>query len=181
VTFRGGRLFITPHGAASAGARPDTNQLSVREGYERGGLRRTCRDAYYLRMNADNRSPVPIAEDQVRLVVEVFRMLADSTRIQVLWALTVSELSVNDLAERIGKPAPSVSQHLAKLRMARLVRTRRAGTTIFYSLANEHVGQLVVDAVFNAEHAGPGVPAHHQSDATVRGITDAPTRKANRR
>lgn len=50
----------------------------------------------------------------------------------------------------VGKPAPSVSQHLAKLRMARLVRTRRAGTTIYYSLENEHVRQLVVDAVFNA-------------------------------
>lgn len=81
------------------------------------------------------------------LVVEVFRMLADPTRIQVLWALADAELSVNELADRIGKPAPSVSQHLAKLRMARLVRPRRTGTTLFYSLENEHVRQLVVDAV----------------------------------
>lgn len=110
-------------------------------------------------------------EDQVSLIVEVFRMLADATRVQVLWALSDDELSVNELAERVGKPAPSVSQHLAKLRMARLVRTRRAGTTIFYSLENEHVRQLVVDAVFNAEHAGPGVPSHHRGDPAVRGIT----------
>ena len=86
-------------------------------------------------------------------------MLADATRIQVLWALVGREMSVNDLATHIDKPAPSVSQHLAKLRMARLVRTRREGTTIFYSLDNDHVGQLVTDAVFNAEHAGPGCPA----------------------
>jgi len=71
-------------------------------------------------------------------------------------------MSVNDLTIHVGKPAPSVSQHLAKLRMARLVRTRREGTTIFYSLDNDHVGQLVTDAVFNAEHAGPGVPGHHR-------------------
>src|SRR5664280_746933 len=101
-----------------------------------------------------------LPDDQVDLVVEVFRMLADSTRVQVLWALVSREMSVNDLASQVGKPAPSVSQHLAKLRMARLVRTRREGTTIFYSLDNEHVRQLVVDAVFNAEHAGPGVPSH---------------------
>ncbi|MGY4098641.1 ArsR/SmtB family transcription factor [Nocardia sp. R16R-3T] len=120
-------------------------------------------------MNAD-REPLrpPLAEDQVGLVVEVFRMLADSTRVQVLWALVDRELSVNDLADYIGKPGPSVSQHLAKLRMARLVRTRRAGTTIFYSLENEHVRQLVVDAVYNAEHAGPGVPAHHRGAGSVR-------------
>ncbi|BBZ22677.1 HTH-type transcriptional regulator KmtR [Mycolicibacter hiberniae] len=102
-------------------------------------------------------------DDQVGLIVEVFRMLADATRVQVLWALTSREMSVNELAEHVGKPAPSVSQHLAKLRMARLVRTRREGTTIFYSMENEHVCQLVTDAVFNAEHAGPGVPPHHRA------------------
>jgi len=91
-----------------------------------------------------------LPDDQVDLVVEVFRMLADATRVQALRALVGGEMSVNDLATHVGKPAPSVSQHLAKLRMARLVRTRREGTTIFYSLENEHVSQLVVDAVYNA-------------------------------
>jgi DNA-binding transcriptional ArsR family regulator len=123
-------------------------------------------DTYYLRMNAGmgvcgRRLP----DDQVDLVVEVFRMLADATRVQVLWALVKGEMSVNDLASHVGKTAPSVSQHLAKLRMARLVRTRREGTTIFYSLNNEHIRQLVTDAVFNAEHAGPGVPGHHRDAA----------------
>src|SRR5947209_19064149 len=122
-----------------------------------------------------------IDDDQIRLVVEVFRMLADQTRIRLLWTLVDSELSVNELADRIDKPAPSVSQHLAKLRMARLVKTRRAGTTIFYSLENEHVSQLVADAVFNAEHAGPGVPPHHRGDANVRSISrDRNQRKATR-
>lgn len=108
-------------------------------------------------------------------------MLADSTRIQILWALTGQELSVTQLAEHVGKPGPSVSQHLAKLRMARLVRTRREGTTIFYSLENEHVRQLVIDAIHNAEHAGPGIPAHHRDDEAVQPLTTRPTRKTARR
>jgi DNA-binding transcriptional ArsR family regulator len=108
-----------------------------------------------------------LADDQVDLAVEVFRMLADATRVQLLWALTGEELPVNELATRIGKPAPSVSQHLAKLRMARLVRTRREGTQVFYRLENDHVGRLVADAVYNAEHAGPGVPSHHLDDTEV--------------
>ena len=133
-------------------------------------------------MNADNNVPTVIPEDQVDLVVEVFRMLADPTRIRVLWALTGGELAVNELAEQLGKPAPSVSQHLAKRRMARLVRTRREGTTIFYSLENEHVSQLVIDAVYNAEHAGPEVPRHHRGDGTVRGIaSDRRAGKATQR
>jgi hypothetical protein len=52
--------------------------------------------------------------------------------------------------------------------MARLVRTRRAGTQVFYRLENEHVRQLVIDAVYNAEHAAGGVPAHHLDDAELR-------------
>ena len=99
--------------------------------------------------------------DQVALAAEVFRMLADGTRIQILWALVDGEMSVNDLAVSIGKPGPSVSQHLAKLRMARLVRTRREGTQIFYQLENDHVRQLIIDGIHNAEHAGPALPAHH--------------------
>ena len=88
-------------------------------------------ERYYLRMNADNQvSATPLADDDTDLVVEVFRMLADATRVQLLWALSGGELAVNDLAARVGKPAPSVSQHLAKLRMARLVRTRREGTQV---------------------------------------------------
>ena len=70
-------------------------------------------------MNADSRIVRGIDDDHVGLIVEVFRMLADATRVQVLWALVDRELSVNELAEFVGKPAPSVSQHLAKLRMAR--------------------------------------------------------------
>jgi DNA-binding transcriptional ArsR family regulator len=133
-------------------------------------------------MNASNGIAASIPDDEVNLIVEIFRMLADPTRIRVLWALTSGELSVTELAEQVDKPAPSVSQHLAKLRMARLVRTRRDGTTIFYSLENKHVSQLVADAVFNAEHAGPGVPAHHRSDTAVRSISrDRNQRKATQR
>jgi DNA-binding transcriptional ArsR family regulator len=120
-------------------------------------------------MNADNKvCSRRLADEQAALVVEVFRMLADATRVQLLWALADRELSVNDLAARVAKPAPSVSQHLAKLRMAHLVRTRREGTQVFYRLENEHVGQLVTDAVHNAEHATAGVPAHHLDDRELR-------------
>ncbi len=103
------------------------------------------------------------------LAVEIFRMLADATRIKLLWALAPGEASVGDLTGVVGKPQALVSQHLAKLRLARLVTTRRAGSHVFYRLANDHVGQLVADALHHAEHAGPGVPAHHQPAAAAQG------------
>jgi len=108
-----------------------------------------------------------LPDDQVDLAVEVFRMLADASRIQLLWALIDRELPVNELAEHIGRPPAAVSQHLAKLRMARLVQTRRSGTQVFYRIANDHIAQLVTDAVHNAEHAGPDVPGHHRDDAEL--------------
>jgi DNA-binding transcriptional ArsR family regulator len=124
---------------------------------------------YYLLMHADSEGTGrALPPDQVDLAVEVFRMLADATRVQILWALIVGELSVSALAEQTGKAPASVSQHLAKLRMARLVRTRREGTTVFYRLDNDHVAQLITDAVYNAEHAGPGVPSHHRSGQLAR-------------
>jgi DNA-binding transcriptional ArsR family regulator len=120
-------------------------------------------------MDADVQT-MPLPDDQVELAVEVFRMLADGTRIQLLWALRETELSVNELAESLGKPAPAVSQHLAKLRMARMVRARREGTHVFYRVENDHIASLVRDAIHNAEHASDGIPAHHRS-AVGTGVT----------
>ncbi|WP_260439545.1 ArsR/SmtB family transcription factor [Humibacillus xanthopallidus] len=115
-------------------------------------------------MKADMQVPI-VPDDQVELAVEMFRMLADGTRIRLLWALSDAELSVGELAEALGKPAPAVSQHLAKLRMARMVRTRRKGTHVFYRVENDHVAGLVRDAIHNAEHASDGIPAHHRAAA----------------
>ena len=123
-------------------------------------------------MNAGSQAS-DLPAEQVDLAVEVFRMLADPTRVRVLWALIEAERSVNELAAQLGKPPASVSQHLAKLRMARLVRTRRDGTHMFYQLENTHVAQLVIDAIHNAEHAGPGVPRHHQRDQSGAGTKRA--------
>ncbi len=99
--------------------------------------------------------------EYVELAVEVFAMLADATRVKIILALrNEGEASVNHLAEMVDKSAAGVSQHLAKLRMARMVSTRRDGTTVFYRLTDEHASELVMDAVKQAEHA-LGHPSHH--------------------
>ncbi|WP_295033410.1 metalloregulator ArsR/SmtB family transcription factor [uncultured Microbacterium sp.] len=105
----------------------------------------------------------------VELAVEVFAMLADATRVRIILALRGgAELSVNALADAVGKPAAAVSQHLAKLRLARMVLTRREGTTVFYRLADEHASELVNDAVRQAEHtvSDGGGPHHHRATGT---------------
>ncbi len=111
------------------------------------------------------------ADEHVELAVETFRMLADATRVKMLWALLDGELAVNELALAVGKTPGGVSQHLAKLRLARLVSTRRQGTQVFYRLDNAPVRQLVEDAVYNAEHAGSDVPQHYRADADIRSLS----------
>jgi len=105
------------------------------------------------------------ASEQVDLAVEVFRMLSDATRVRLLWVLLDGERPVNELAEAVGKGPAGVSQHLTKLRMARLVRTRRQANQIFYRIDSSHVRQLVEDAIYHAEHSSGGVPEHHRGDA----------------
>ena len=100
-------------------------------------------------------------------------MLADASRVKLLWVLLPGEASVGQLVEKVDKPQAAVSQHLAKLRMAHLVQTRRQGTQVFYRIVNDHVRQLVEDAIFHAEHAGGGVPPHHRDDPRRASATAA--------
>lgn len=87
---------------------------------------------------------------------ETLKLLADPTRLRVVWALLHGEHSVNDLAAHIDARPAAVSQHLAKLRLAGLVRTRRDGNHIFYVAENEHVERLATEALLQADHVVAG-------------------------
>lgn len=105
----------------------------------------------------------------VELAVEVFALLADATRVRIILALRdAEELSVNHLADIVDKSPAAVSQHLAKMRMSRVVATRQDGTRVFYRLENEHAMQLVTDAILQAEHSLGGTPRHHHLNAGAR-------------
>ncbi|MDQ4113619.1 metalloregulator ArsR/SmtB family transcription factor [Nocardioides sp. NPDC004968] len=113
-------------------------------------------------MHANTQPPV-WGDDVVTLAVEVLRMLADPTRLQMAGLLLDEERSVSELASMLDKPVPGVSQHLAKMRMARLVTTRKEGTSVLYRVENGHVRQLVLDTIGHVEHLLDQVPAHHRS------------------
>ncbi len=102
----------------------------------------------------------------VEIAAEVFGLLADATRVRIVLALGDGEKSVGDLAEIVAKAPAAVSQHLAKLRMARAVTTRHEGTRVHYRLANDHILGLVKDAIDQAEHTVDGTPRHHHGGAS---------------
>ncbi|GAA0035918.1 MULTISPECIES: ArsR/SmtB family transcription factor [Brevibacterium] len=86
--------------------------------------------------------PTPTSA-QVEVAAETFRMLSQATRLRVVWTLVHQELDVSSLAEAIGATVPAVSQHLAKLRLAGLISSRRDGRRIFYTVDDPHVVSMV--------------------------------------
>ena len=74
---------------------------------------------------------------------ELYKCLADATRIRILHALEQRELCVCDVAQLLGMTKSAVSHQLRLLRMADLVRPRRDGQTVYYSLSDDHVRVLI--------------------------------------
>lgn len=75
-------------------------------------------------------------------LAEIFKVFGDSTRIKILYALFEGEMCVCDMAELLGVSQSAVSHQLRVLKQARLVKFRREGKVIFYSLADDHVKHI---------------------------------------
>ncbi len=108
------------------------------------------------------RQPGPAEFDAA---VAVFKLLADPTRLRIIWTLLHGEHSVNKLADHVGSRPAAVSQHLSKLRSAHLVRVRRDGNRLFYALENDHIERLASDALQHADHLVAG-GVHHRRAAS---------------
>ncbi|WP_394219551.1 ArsR/SmtB family transcription factor [Halobacillus trueperi] len=86
--------------------------------------------------------------DEVLGVELIFKALSDATRLKIAYALTLeNELCVCDVANIIGSTTATASHHLRLLRNMKLAKYRKEGKLVFYSLADEHVHQLVSIAI----------------------------------
>lgn len=70
-------------------------------------------------------------------------MFADATRIKILWILLESEMCVCDLAEILGMTQSAISHQLRVLKQMKLVKNRREGKTVYYSLADGHIQTII--------------------------------------
>jgi DNA-binding transcriptional ArsR family regulator len=94
------------------------------------------------------------------LVVEAFGVLADPTRARILYALGRRTLCVRDLAIVTGVSESAMSHQLRLLRDRRVVKVRRKGTTMYYSVDDQHVAALLREAEYHADHVRQGLPDH---------------------
>lgn len=82
-------------------------------------------------------------EDTLYDVCELFRLFGDSTRIRILCVLLENEMCVCDIAQLLSMSHSAVSHQLQALRSAKLIRARREGKAVFYSLADAHVRGII--------------------------------------
>lgn len=82
-------------------------------------------------------------EDTLYDLTELFRIFGDSTRIRILYVLFEAEMCVCDIAALLCMTQSAISHQLRALKNARLVKSRREGKTVFYSLADNHVKTII--------------------------------------
>lgn len=82
-------------------------------------------------------------EEKLYDLADLFRIFGDTTRIKILYTLRNRELCVNDLAQTLNMTQSAVSHQLKILRQSKLVRNRREGKSLFYSLNDHHVVTII--------------------------------------
>ena len=91
------------------------------------------------------------SDEELGGLAELFKMFGDVTRIRILYALFEEEVCVCDLAKLLGMTQSAISHQLRLLKQARLVKSRRDGKTVFYSLADDHVATLLSQGMEHIE------------------------------
>ena len=82
-------------------------------------------------------------EEKLYDLAELFKIFGDSTRIRILYVLFEAEMCVCDIAEVLKMTQSAISHQLRLLKQAKLVKNRREGKTVYYSLADDHVRAII--------------------------------------
>ena len=91
------------------------------------------------------------SEDELYDLAELFKIFGDSTRIRILFVLLEAEVCVCDLAEALSMTQSAVSHQLRILKASKLVKSRREGKTVYYSLADDHVLSIISQGLEHSE------------------------------
>jgi ArsR family transcriptional regulator len=94
----------------------------------------------------------PLPRGTAARLAQLFQALSDATRVRIVSVLLDTELCVGDIAGSLGMSQSAISHQLRTLRELRLVRTRREGKQIFYTLDDEHVASLFKTGLDHAVH-----------------------------
>lgn len=100
----------------------------------------------FLHVHADLLKQVQAAmpeEEDLYELAELFKVFGDSSRIKILYLLFESEMCVCDIAQLLNMSQSAISHHLRLLKQSKLVKFRKEGKTVIYSLADDHVRAII--------------------------------------
>ena len=106
-----------------------------------------CTDTCVHHEIVDQIDRVLPVEEELYDLAELFKVFGDTTRIRILYALLENELCVCDIAELLGMNQSAISHQLRILKQSRLVKFRRDGKSVFYSLADGHVHTMIAQGM----------------------------------
>lgn len=103
-----------------------------------------CCDTLYVHEELVHKVEGHIPDEEIlKDLADFFKVFADATRIRILCVLLQSEMCVCDLAEVLGMTQSAISHQLRLLKQMKLVKNRREGKTVFYSLADGHIQTII--------------------------------------
>ncbi len=106
-------------------------------------------------------------------LAELFKIFGDSTRIKILYVLFESEMCVCDIATLVGVSQSAISHQLRVLKQANLIKPRRDGKTVFYSLADDHVRTIInngTEHIFEGRPTSPPAKEPNGDEALIKHI-----------
>ncbi len=92
-------------------------------------------------------------EENLYNLAELFKVFGDTTRIKIIWALFESEMCVCDIAALLGMNSSAISHQLRVLKQARLVKYRKEGKMVFYSLDDDHIKRIFDQGMVHISHS----------------------------
>ena len=118
-------------------------EMSVDNGNEKHSIECHCQEILHDDGHIKNNIAENYTEEQLYDLAELFKVFGDSTRIRILFVLLEAEVCVCDLAAALNMTQSAVSHQLRILKQSKLVKSRREGKSIFYSLADGHVKTII--------------------------------------
>lgn len=111
-----------------------------------------CCEECFVHEDAVEKVRASLPEDEtLKHVADLYKKFSDFTRVKIMYMLSVSELCVCDISDLLDMSQPAVSNHLKVLKQANLVKSRRQGKMMFYSLADGHVETILAQGIEHVE------------------------------
>lgn len=117
----------------------------------------TCQECHVHKNLLDNAARLMPDDQKLFDLAEIFKVFGDSTRVRILYALLAEEMCVCDISELLGMTQSAVSHQLRLLKNHRLVKSRREGKSMFYSLDDDHVASILFQGLqhISEQHGQP--------------------------